>query len=58
VQKLGTGRAAYLVPARGTVTVNGHEAGPRDGIAVAGEREIAITATEDAELVMVEVAEG
>ncbi len=58
VQALAPGRAAYLVPAKGAVTVNGHAAGERDGIAVAGESAIEITATEDAELVMVEVAEG
>jgi redox-sensitive bicupin YhaK (pirin superfamily) len=58
VQKLGEGRAAYLVPAKGAVTVNGAPLGERDGAAIAREGEIAITATEDAELVMVEVAEG
>ena len=58
VQKLGEGRAAYLVPAKGAVTVNGLPLRERDGAAIAREDEIAITATEDAELVMVEVAEG
>jgi redox-sensitive bicupin YhaK (pirin superfamily) len=58
MQPLGEGRAAYLVPAKGAVTVNGKPAGERDGIAVARESAIEITATEDAELVMVEVAEG
>jgi redox-sensitive bicupin YhaK (pirin superfamily) len=56
VQPLGEGRAAYLVPARGAVTVNGVAAQARDGIAIRDERDFAITATEDAELVMVEVA--
>ena len=56
VQPLGEGRAAYLVPARGAVTVNGQAAAARDGIAIREEREFAITATEDAELVWVEVA--
>jgi hypothetical protein len=55
-QPLGEGRAAYLVPAKGAVTVNGHALNARDGAAIAAERTIAITATEDAELVMVEVA--
>jgi redox-sensitive bicupin YhaK (pirin superfamily) len=57
-QALGEGRAAYLVPAKGAVTVNGQALHARDGAAIAGEREIVLTATEDAELVMVEVAEG
>jgi redox-sensitive bicupin YhaK (pirin superfamily) len=55
-QSLGEGRAAYLVPAKGKVTVNGVALGARDGAGIVDEREIAITATEDAELVMVEVA--
>jgi hypothetical protein len=53
---LGADRAAYLVPARGAVTVNGVALGERDGAAIAEEREIAVTATEDAEVVLVEVA--
>jgi redox-sensitive bicupin YhaK (pirin superfamily) len=57
-QALGEGRAAYLVPAKGAVTVNGQALGARDGAAIAGEPEIVLTATEDAEIVMVEVAEG
>lgn len=56
VQPLGAGRAAYMVPARGAVVVNGQAAGPRDGIAIRDESTITITASEDAELVMVEVA--
>lgn len=55
-QKLGAGRAAYLVPARGAVTVNGVALAERDGAGIVDEAEIAITASEDAELVMVEVA--
>jgi redox-sensitive bicupin YhaK (pirin superfamily) len=57
VQPLAAGRAAYLVPARGAVTVNGVLLGARDGAGIADEAEIVITATEDAELVMVEVAQ-
>jgi quercetin 2,3-dioxygenase len=56
VQKLGADRAAYLVPAKGAVTVNGHALGERDGAGIVDEAEILITATQDAELVMVEVA--
>jgi len=44
------------VPAKGAVTVNGQALGARDGVGIVDEAEIAITATEDAELVLVEVA--
>ena len=56
VQPLAAGRAAYLVVAKGAATVNGAALGPRDGAGIVDEADIAITATEDAELVMVEVA--
>jgi quercetin 2,3-dioxygenase len=56
VQPLAEGRAAYLVPARGAVTVNGQALAARDGAGIVDEPAISITATEDAELVMVEVA--
>jgi redox-sensitive bicupin YhaK (pirin superfamily) len=56
VQPLAEGRAAYLVPAKGAVTVNGQALAERDGAGILDEAEIAITATEDAELVLVEVA--
>jgi redox-sensitive bicupin YhaK (pirin superfamily) len=57
-QPLAEGRAAYLVLARGAVEVNGVEARARDGIAIRAEPAITITASEDAELVMVEVADS
>jgi hypothetical protein len=57
-QALAPGRAAYLVPAKGAVTVNGVALAARDGAGIVDETEIAITATEDAELVMVEVAQA
>lgn len=50
------GRRAYLVPARGTLRVNGMAVGARSGMVVTGEPGLAITAEEDAELVLVEVA--
>jgi quercetin 2,3-dioxygenase len=53
---LVAGRGAYLVPASGSVTVNGVIVGPRDGVAVTGEPEMAITANDDAEVVLVDVA--
>jgi redox-sensitive bicupin YhaK (pirin superfamily) len=53
---LGEGRIAYLVPASGTVEVNGAKLNPRDGAAIEAETEIVITAEQDAELVLVEAA--
>ncbi|CAA7618553.1 pirin family protein [Magnetospirillum sp. UT-4] len=50
------GRPAYLVTARGTLSVNGLDLGPRDGVAVEGETELTIAAGEDAEFVLVETA--
>ncbi len=52
---LPPGRVGYLVPATGALTVNGVELGPRDGAVIADERELAIIATDDAEVVLVEV---
>jgi len=51
---LPAGRRAYLVPAVGTVEVNGVTLNARDGAAIVDEAEIAITAGSDAELVMVD----
>ncbi len=56
VQPIAAGRAAYLVPATGAVTVNGVALGTRDGAAIRDESALEITAQEDAELVLVEVA--
>ena len=53
---LPPGTSAYLVAAKGAITVNGIPAGTRDGIAITGETELDITATADAELVLVETA--
>ncbi|MCX8132811.1 MAG: pirin family protein [Roseococcus sp.] len=55
-QPLAPGRAAYLVPARGRVTVNGAALSARDGAAIRDETELLIRAEEEAELVLVEVA--
>jgi redox-sensitive bicupin YhaK (pirin superfamily) len=54
--KLAPGRRAYLVAATGSIDVNGVTAGTRDGVAIADETEIRITANADAEVVMVDVA--
>jgi len=48
------GRRAYLVAAAGTVDVNGVTLGPRDGAAATGEPKLTITASEDAEVVLVD----
>lgn len=53
---LGDGRKAYLVPATGAVTVNGVAAGARDGVAIDDVPAVEVTATEDTELVLVDVA--
>ncbi|WPZ36953.1 pirin family protein [Thalassobaculum sp. OXR-137] len=52
---LGAGRKAYLVAAAGAVEVNGVAAKARDGVAIADEETVTITATEDAEIVLVDV---
>ena len=49
------GRAFYLVPATGSVSVNQIVVGARDGVAISGETDLAITAVETAELVLVDV---
>ena len=52
--KLGAGRYAYLVPARGSIEVNGTHAGTRDGLAIADEDVLRVTALEDSEIVLVD----
>jgi quercetin 2,3-dioxygenase len=49
-----TGHHAYLVPAAGQVTVNGVTAGTGDGLAIEDEAVLHITASEAAELVLVD----
>jgi quercetin 2,3-dioxygenase len=48
------GRHAYLVPASGKVEVNGIAAATGDGLAIENESVLHVTATEDAELVLVD----
>jgi redox-sensitive bicupin YhaK (pirin superfamily) len=55
-QDLAPGRAAYLVVAKGAATVNGAALAERDGAGIVDEPAVTITAEEDAELVLVEVA--
>jgi len=53
---LGEGRSAYLVSATGRIEVNGVAANARDGVAIRDEPEIAVTAIEDSEVVLVDAA--
>lgn len=47
-------RHLYLVPSRGSVTVNGQRLGVRDGAAIAGETVLHLEALEDADLLLVD----
>ena len=49
-------RYGYLVPAKGKIEVNGVALDARDGAAIQGEDTIRVTASEDAELILVDVA--
>lgn len=53
---LGPNRFVYLVPAVGSVEVNGVALEPRDGAAVRDETRISIKALTDAEVVLVDAA--
>jgi len=53
---LGAHRKAYLVPAVGAVQVDGVRVGARDGAAISGVETLRVTAAEDAEIVLVDVA--
>ena len=53
---VGEGRHAYLVPATGAVTIGGVSVNARDGAALSGGQAVTITATEDAEIVLVDAA--
>ena len=52
--ELGEGRHAYLVPAIGSIEVDGVELNARDGGAIKGGSTVRIVAREDAEIVMVD----
>jgi len=52
---LGTSRKAYLVAATGEIEVNGVPAQARDGVAIADEASVVISAKADAEIVLVDV---
>jgi hypothetical protein len=53
---LGPDRQAYLVADRGAIEVNGLKAGARDGVVVTQEESLTITALEDAEVILVDMA--
>ena len=53
---LGEARHGYLVPAIGSVEVNGVRIDARDGAAIANEAVLTVTAIEDAEIVLVDAA--
>lgn len=53
--QLGANRRAYLVPARGNITVNGVPANERDGIAISDEDQIIIQAKDECEIVLVDL---
>ena len=53
---LGKSRKAYLVAASGSFEINGVPAQTRDGVAVSDLDVLHITATEDSEIVLVDVA--
>jgi len=56
VYDLGEHRRGYLVPAKGSVEINGLTINERDGAAIAREATIRVKALQDAELVLVDAA--
>ncbi|MCF8709903.1 pirin family protein [Rhizorhapis sp. SPR117] len=52
--ELGEGRHAYLVPATGSIEVNGVTFNARDGAAIGGGETVTITAIEESEIVLVD----
>ena len=52
--RLGESRHAYLVPARGAVEINGVRLEARDGAAIENEAVLKITASEEAEIVLMD----
>jgi redox-sensitive bicupin YhaK (pirin superfamily) len=54
--ELGPDRQAYLVADRGAIEVNGVKLAARDGAAIHDEKTIEITALEDAEVVLADLA--
>jgi redox-sensitive bicupin YhaK (pirin superfamily) len=53
---LGASRYGYLVPAQGSVEVNGVRLDARDGAAIINESVLRVTAVDDAEIILVDAA--
>ena len=53
---LGANRKAYLVPATGSVEIDGQTVNARDGAAISDLDVLRITAREDSEIVLVDAA--
>ena len=54
--QIAAGRKVYLVPASGRLTVNGVAASAGDGVAICDERLLHVSAEQDSEIVLVDVA--
>ena len=54
--RLDAARHAYLVPAKGSIEVNGVRLDARDGLAITDEALLRVTAVDDAEIVLVDAA--
>ena len=54
--EIGAKRRGYLVPAQGSVEVNGVRISTRDGAAISNENVVKIKALEDSEIVLVDAA--
>ncbi len=52
--RIAEGRYAYLVPASGTLTINGEAFGARDGAAIRGGTDLKIAALSPCEIVMID----
>ncbi|WP_298286225.1 pirin family protein [Acidocella sp.] len=53
--RLGAGRYGYLVPATGTVEIEGTTVSARDGAAISGLETLHVTALTDAEIVLADI---
>jgi len=53
---LGANRKGYLVPATGAVSIDGQRIGARDGAAISDLETLSVTAIEDSEIVLVDIA--
>ena len=54
--EIEAGRGIYLVPAAGQILVNGANAGEGDGVAITNEPKLEVTALQESEIVVVELA--